>query len=432
MARIPERDIERLKNEVSVERLIESAGIELTKSGKDKIGQCPFHQDDKPSLVVTPSKNLWHCFGCQMGGGPIDWVMKKNGVSFRHAVELLRESDSSLAAVVAGHGSGTVKRTTVRALSPPVSRDADNDALLMQVISYYHETLKQSPEALAYLKARGLDHPELIDTFKLGFANRTLGLRLPEKNRLAGAEIRTRLQAIGIYRESGHEHFNGSLIVPVMDESGRVVEVYGRKLLDNLRAGTPKHLYLPGPHAGVWNAPALEASREIILCEALIDAMTFWCAGYRNVTAAYGIEGFTDELLAAFKTHQTERVLIAYDRDEAGERAAEKLAQKLMAEGIECWRIQLPKGMDVNEYALKVTPAAKSLGVVIRKAVWLGKGVAPPRETPHAEIETSIARKPSKDGHLQGNALKWMLGFQPAPRRKSPWGMPFQKTCLLL
>jgi DNA primase len=192
----------------------------------------------------------------------------------------------------------------------------------------------------------------------------------------------------------------------VMDESGRVVEVYGRKLLDNLRAGTPKHLYLPGPHAGVWNAPALEASREIILCEALIDAMTFWCAGYRNVTAAYGIEGFTDELLAAFKTHQTERVLIAYDRDEAGERAAEKLAQKLMAEGIECWRIQLPKGMDVNEYALKVTPAAKSLGVVIRKAVWLGKGVAPPRETPHAEIETSIARKPSKDGHLQGNALK--------------------------
>jgi DNA primase len=123
-----------------------------------------------------------------------------------------------------------------------------------------------------------------------------LGLRLPEKNRLAGAELRTRLQTIGIYRQSGHEHFNGSLVVPVIDESGRVVEVYGRKLLDNLRAGTPKHLYLPdecraGGGRGIWNLEALQASTEIILCEALIDAMTFWSAGYRNVTASYGIEG---------------------------------------------------------------------------------------------------------------------------------------------
>ncbi len=154
---------------------------------------------------------------------------------------------------------------------------------------------------MAYLAARGLDHPELVERFRLGYANRTLGLRLPEKNRRAGAEIRTRLERLGIYRESGHEHFNGSLIVPVMDADGTVTEIYGRKLLDNLRKGTPKHLYLPGPHRGVWNADGLASSREVILCEALIDAMTFWCAGYRNVTAAYGAEGFTDEMLAAFK-----------------------------------------------------------------------------------------------------------------------------------
>jgi DNA primase len=404
MARIPEADIERLKNEVSVERLIESAGVELTKSGKDKIGQCPFHQDDKPSLVVTPAKNLWHCFGCQTGGGPIDWVMKKNGVSFRHAVELLRESDSSLAAGVA-----PLKRSTVVKLAAPVSRHADDTALLNQVVSYYQDTLKQSPEALAYLKARGLDHPELIDTFKLGYANRTLGLRLPNKQRKDGADIRARLERIGVYRESGHEHFNGSLIVPILDASGNVTEIYGRKIRDDLRAGTPAHLYLPGPHVGVWNIAALmvaQTNKEIILCEALIDAMTFWCAGYRNVTAAYGIEGFTDELLAAFKTHQTERVLIAYDRDEPGERAAQKLAEQLMNEGIECWRIQLPKGMDVNEYALKVTPAAKSLGVVIRKAVWLGKGAAPAREEHHAAIEMGVAPKPNVDAAFEGNALE--------------------------
>ena len=88
--------------------------------------------------------------------------------------------------------------------------------------------------------------------------------------------------------------------MPVLDEHGHVTEVYGRKIRDDLKAGTPKHLYLPGPHRGVWNIQALMVSKEIILAEALIDAMTFWCAGYRNVTSCYGIEGFTDDHIAAF------------------------------------------------------------------------------------------------------------------------------------
>lgn len=382
MARIAESEIKRLKNEVSVERLIEQSGIALKKAGKDLIGCCPFHEDSTASLVITPAKNLWHCFGCGLGGGSIDWVMKKNGVSFRHAVELLREgvADSGTSSLAANDGTGkpvAVKRTTVRVLDAPITFDADDQALLGQVVNYYHDTLKQSPEALAYLASRGFSGQaamEAITTFKLGYANRTLGLRLPQKNRVAGADIRTRLIKIGVYRESGHEHFNGSLVIPVLDANGHVQEIYGRKLLDNLRAGTPKHLYLPGPHRGIWNVAALQASQEIILCEALIDALTFWVAGYRNVTSSYGIEGFTDELLAAFKQHGTQRVLIAYDRDEAGERGAAKVAAQLMAAGIDCFRIQFPKGMDANDYALKVTPAAKSLGVVIRKALWLGNG----------------------------------------------------------
>ena len=99
--------------------------------------------------------------------------------------------------------------------------------------------------------------------------------------------------------------------------------MYGRKITEHLRPGTPLHLYLPGPHHGVWNEEALSISKEIILCESLIDALTFWCAGFRNVTTAYGVEGFTSDHLAALKKHQTSRVLIAYDRDDAGDKAAE-------------------------------------------------------------------------------------------------------------
>ena len=106
------------------------------------------------------------------------------------------------------------------------------------------------------------------------------------------------------------------------------------------------------------------------------------------MTAAYGINGFTEEMLEAFLGHGIERVLIAYDRDDAGETAAAKLAEQLIAAGIDCYRVQFPRGMDANEYALKVTPAAKSLALVIRKAAWMGQG-----EAPAVELGAALRRR---------------------------------------
>jgi DNA primase len=410
MPRIPDAQLEQLKQEVSVQRLVEGFGVELRKSGKDWAGKCPFHADDTASLIITPAKNLWHCFGCQVGGGVVDWVMKARGVSFRHAVQLLKEdaalvtlADASLAAETAGAAREpsprpAPKKTTVPTLPAPVTLDADDRALLLQVVDYYQRCLKDAPEALAYLQSRGLTHPELIDHFKLGYANRTLGLRLPHKNRVEGAQMRSRLERLGVYRESGHEHLNGSLVIPVLDEQAQVRELYGRKIISNLRAGTPKHLYLPMSESransggrGVFNIAAFKSSAEIILCESLIDTLTFWCAGFRNVTTAYGVEGFTVEILEAFKSHGTKRALIAFDRDEAGDRGADKVAAQLMSVGVECFRIEFPKGMDANEYALKVQPAAKSLGVLIRQALWMGKGVAP--QKPNSEAVKQAAKE---------------------------------------
>ena len=259
-------------------------------------------------------------------------------------------------------------------LEAPFDTDADDQVALRQVVDYYHETLKQSPEALKYLQGRGLEHPEMVGQFRLGFSNRTLCYRMPEKNRKEGAEIRGRLQHLGILRESGHEHFNGSVVIPVIDLNGKVTGMYGRKITEGLRQGTPLHMYLPGPHKGVWNEEALAVSKEIILCESLIDALTFWCADFRNVTASYGVNGFTEDHRTAFLKHGVRKVLIAYDRDEAGEKATLELAGELVAMGIDCYRVLFPKGMDANEYGCKVRPAAKSLAVLLNKAEWLGKG----------------------------------------------------------
>jgi DNA primase len=144
MARIPDGVIERLKTEVSVQRLAEARGVVLTKHGADLHGRCPFHDDRTPSLVITPAKNLWHCLGaCQAGGTAIDWVMKAEGVSFRHAVELL-ESDVLPAASApplaasAAAAAMPVKRSTTRKLTAPLEREAEDAKLLVQVIDYYH------------------------------------------------------------------------------------------------------------------------------------------------------------------------------------------------------------------------------------------------------------------------------------------------------
>lgn len=380
MARIADTEIERLKNEVSLVRLIESQGYDLKKEGKDYVMCCPFHEEKNPSLKITPDKNLFNCFGCGTGGSVIDWVMKTQGISFKHAVELLRK-DSSLVA----DSVPVVKQATVRKLASPLSENADQQTALKDVIAFYHSTLKESPDVQAYLKQRVLDDAELIDHFKLGYANRTLGLHLPQKNRQAGAKLRGLLQEIGIYRDSGHEHFNGSLVVPVIND-GKVLEVYGRKVLGNkLRKGTAQHLYLAGPHQGIFNRDGLLGD-EIILCESIIDALTFWRWGFKQVTCSYGTNGFTDELLHCLIEKNVKRVLIAYDRDEAGNSAAEKLAKHLNKNNIDAYRILFPKNMDANEYALQVTPAQKSLALVIRKAEPMGNTVHTPNNPLAAEV----------------------------------------------
>jgi DNA primase len=385
MPRIPDAELEQIKRGTDLAALVRAKGIELRPHGSGHLaGKCPFHDDSTPSFIVTPGKNLFHCLGCGAGGTVIDFVMRHDGLSFRHAVEVLRSGQAS--ALVAT--TTLTKKATIPKLPPPVEYDADDQTLLAQVIDYYHERLMQTPAALAYLEKRGIRDEEAIKTFKLGFADRTLGLRLPNKQRVAGAGIRERLERLGVYRESGHEHLNGCLVVPILGSDGAILGAYGRKIVESQSTGI-RHLYLPGPHRGLWN-PACLGSREVILCEALLDALTFWTHGHRNVTTAYGVEGFTEETLDALVLAKTERVFIAFDRDEAGERGAAKVAERLMARGVDCRRVLFPHGLDANEYARKVQPADKALAVLLNAAQWLGKA-APSLNAALAPAPSSLA-----------------------------------------
>jgi DNA primase len=235
----------------------------------------------------------------------------------------------------------------------------------------------------------------LIDHFRLGFAERgSLGKRLPEKNRQAGASLRSELETVGWFKAgTGHEFFAGSLVVPLLDASGIVAGCYGRKITNRLRTGTPKHLYLPGPRSVVWNADdCVNESGAVVLCESLFDAMTLWRHGITETTCSYGINGFSEHHLALFKSRNVSTVCIAYDNDDAGNQAAAKLAKELQHNGISVLRLDLPTGEDVNSWACSLgDDAVPALHEAVSGATWLG-GAVPARRMaapPVAEVSAN-------------------------------------------
>jgi DNA primase catalytic core len=368
MPRIPESEIERIKRETDLLALIRSRGIELTKHGsKDWKGLCPFHGDtNKPNFIVSPEVGLWHCMACGKAGNPIQFVQHHDGISFRHAFEILAGGSKE-----AYTSRPAAKNCTVPVLPCPLDPEADDATLMQQVTGYYQERLQAMSVARDYLSSRGLDSNDFISRYQIGFGDRTLGLRLPDANRKTGELLRTRLTQLGVWRKTGHEHFNGCIVVPLFDQAGKIVSYYGRRI----GRGTVEHLYSPGPHQGLFNPTAFD-QEEVILCEAVIDAMTFCANRITNASCIYGTEGWTQEHTAAMKN--VRRVRLAYDADEAGDRAAERDAKRLQSLGIEVYRIKFPYGMDANEYARKVTPAAKSLRLLVNAAAWCGPGKAPP------------------------------------------------------
>ena len=389
MARYEQSVLDSLKSETDIVRLIESYGTKLkSRNGDELIGLCPLHNDTAPSLVVNRRKKVWNCLGaCNTGGDVIQWVMKAEKVSFRHAVELLQEG-------AVGSLNTTGKSKYVRRLESPLEAEAPDYQLLGQVTDYYHSRLKESPKALEYLEKRNIASAEAVDQFQIGYSDRSLGLRLPVADTQAGKEIRDRLKKLGVIRaKTGHEAMRGCITFPILTEGNQVSEIYGRRI-SNPSRGASVHWYLDGPHVGVWNEAAFKSTDEIILCESIIDALSFWTHGFRNVTASFGVNGFTDDILNAFVRNNIKRILIAYDNDDAGNKGADELSNQLQQQNFETFRIRVtPTAKDINGYAriagqgtAKHDNAQNWLGLLIRNATWLGKGNKPELTTPLPEI----------------------------------------------
>jgi hypothetical protein len=424
MALLTDAEIEKIKTETDLAAVVRARGVELRPQGGDLVGLCPFHDDKSPSLHVTPAKRLWRCVSCNATGNVIQFVQRFDGVSFRHAADLLAGG----AAFKAPPTCGPVKKSTVPKLANPLAgvatttpataggeaaavpdpaaeHAADQEAL-RRVVDYYAERLAANPAALAYLEKRGLADPDLLRVFRVGFCDRTLGLRLPQKNRKEGAALRARLERLGVCNTTGHEFFRGRITFPVIGDGGEVGTIYGRAAgkVDK----TERHRFLPGPQAGVFNPAALSADslREsggaLILTEGITDALTWWAHGWRNVTTCFSARKPSPEVIAAIVAARVRTVFLAFDPDGAGDSGTEGAAALLLARGVECRRVRFPHGHDANSYALAVTPPRQALGVLLNAAEWLGKGtggkgaVSPSVAAHVAPAPSSLAAKAAK------------------------------------
>ena len=430
MARFSDDSLRKLKDETDIIALIESYGTKLKQRGSSDefIGLCPIHEDHEPSLCVNRHKKEWNCLGaCQCGGDVFKWVMHAHKVGFRHAVNLMLGGETG--------SDGQTKYTTQRRLECPLDSSLSDGQFLQQVSAYYQSCLPLNVDAAEYLSKRGIGSAEAIQTFGIGFCDRSLGLRIPHSRVKAGSELRNKLTELGVLRASGHEHLRGCVTFPVTDASG-VTQIYGRRIQkaevrqDGKRAISQEaaKLWLSRPIDGLWNEAALQACDEIIVCESIIDALTFWCAGYRNVTTTFSSSFFPEQLKQAVLRYNVKRILLAYDNDEAGRKATERDDIMLYNLGLEVFQIRFPAGMDVNDYARERENepgwAQAALGVAIRNADWLGKGsVQPAITTPtpnHSEnARQQIAEELSRTAQAAGYAVQSAQQMQAAKEEAS-------------
>jgi DNA primase catalytic core len=370
--------VEEVKRRHSIISMFESYGVKLAKTANNGsyTALCPWHDDHNPSLSVDETKGLFHCFGCDAKGDIIELVRKMEGVSFREALKKLEGGFIALprAAAVDKQKKQTHRKSAptleaphtevlIAADSTPDAGEASSSSLitLNDVAEYYHKRLYESKDAILYLEKRGITKLELYERYRIGFADGSILSKLSGKQKEA-------LKASGIITKHGTEHFHNCVIFQIVDETGQVVGMYGRRITNE----EPRHLYLPGAHRGVWNRKASKVYDEIVLVEAIHDALSLVQIGVENVQPLYGTNGFTAEHLQILKDDNVKTVVLALDNDEAGRKAADKHKATLLDEGFAVktifpkvskdWNEELLAGLDRETFNLLVEEAGVEQG----------------------------------------------------------------------
>ena len=337
---------ERVKQQADIVRIV-GEYVRLKKSGQNFVGLCPFHQEKTPSFAVHPTKQIYHCFGCGVGGDVFKFVMEMDKIAFPEAVRAVAEKSG-------------IPVPQARERSPEERQANQQRTVLVEMhrmaAEVFVRQLNDSPEgkaAQAYLEERGLDL-DARARFGLGYAPSS-GDALYRALKQKYADKLIELSGLAVRDSSGrlYDRFRRRIIFPIASESGKVIAFGGRAIGDDL----PK--YLNSPETPIYSKSnvlyhldrAKEAIRQrdfAILVEGYMDTIAVARAGISNVVASCGtsLAEAQIKLLARF----TRRVVVNYDPDTAGQAATERSLVLLLEKDFDVRVLALPGGADPDKF----------------------------------------------------------------------------------
>ena len=337
--------IEEIKFRNNIQDVI-SQYVTLKRAGSNLVGLCPFHSEKSPSFTVFLGEGNFYCFGCGAGGDVITFVRKAENLDYRSALEFLAKR----VGVTINEGGGDRKESMRRERTLEMNKIAAR---------FFYEKLMspEGREGYEYLtKIRGLSNSH-IRHFGLGFAPNSFGA-LTDLLRSKGYKDHEMASAFlcGVSSKTGrpYDYFRNRVIFPILSTSGDVI-AFGGRVMDDSK---PKYLnssdtpaFKKSRNLFAMNFAKNYCSEQIILCEGYMDVIALHCAGFTNAVATLGT-AITPEHARMLKRY-TQKVVISYDSDEAGQNAADKAFRLLGEVGVETKILRMNGAKDPDEYIKK-------------------------------------------------------------------------------
>ena len=338
----PEDIVEEVRTKNDIVDIV-SGYVKLQKKGSNYFGLCPFHNEKSPSFSVSPSKQMYYCFGCGAGGNAITFLMEYENYSFPEALQVLADRA----------GVELPKEE----MTKEARAQADLRATLLEInklaANYFYYQLKQPQGKLGYdyLTGRKLSDATILH-FGLGFANKTSDdLYRYLKSKGYKDEILKETGLVSIEERGTHDKFWNRVMFPIMDVNNRVIGFGGRVMGD----GTPKYLNSPETRLfdksrNLYGLNYAKSSRKkyMLICEGYMDVIAMHQAGFTNAVASLGT-AFTSQHAMLIKRY-TDQVILTYDSDGAGVKAALRAIPILKEVGISCKVLNMKPYKDPDEF----------------------------------------------------------------------------------
>jgi DNA primase len=351
--RYPEYFIEELRQRADLVRIIEPYAP-LKKKGANWMGCCPFHQEKTPSFSVNPAKGFYKCFGCGKGGNAFSFLMELEGLTFPEAIKKVAE----VSGVPLPEPVDDKKFEQVKKKKEAEKKIADAVIELNQfALEFWENHLQETggKPAREYLEKRGISD-ETRQTFRIGYAPDSWDALMSHlKSKGADEKLieQSGLVSINEEKKRVYDRFRGRVMFPVLDADGKAI-AFGARILDK---GEPKYLnspetpaYVKGEHLyGLFqDKEDIRRKKFAILVEGYLDLIALYQAGVHNAVASLGT-AFTPnqaKLLHKF----ARKIVVNYDGDSAGVKAARRAIETLLAEDFEIKILVLPDGQDPDDF----------------------------------------------------------------------------------